>query len=135
MNRKQMIRCPYCHAQAVKRPASFIYGGNAHDPDAFLYVCSRYPRCDAYVAAHKQSGLPMGTLANGDLRHKRILAHHAFNRLWKDGYMDKQAAYRWLQVQLGLPERMAHIAMFSDYLCGQVIKLCEDFTNTAAKAA
>lgn len=77
----------------------------------------------------------MGTLANGELRHKRILAHRAFNRLWQEGYMGKQAAYRWLQVQLGLPESMAHIAMFSEYLCDRVIALCGVFLQGAAKAA
>ena len=77
----------------------------------------------------------MGTLADGELRHKRILAHRAFNRLWQEGYMEKQAAYRWLQVQLGLPESMAHIAMFSEYLCDRVIALCGEFLHSAAKAA
>lgn len=135
MNKRPAVKCPYCHALAVKRPASFIYGDKTHDQDAFVYVCPRYPACDSYVAAHKGTGLPMGTLANGDLRHMRILAHQAFNRLWMEGYMEKREAYRWLQLQLHLPESMAHIAMFSEYLCGRVIELCEAFTTTAVKAA
>lgn len=135
MNKKHTVKCPYCHALAVKRPASFIYGDNTHDKDAFVYVCPRYPACNSYIAAHKNTGLPMGSLANGDLRHKRILAHRAFNRLWQEGYMEKGAAYRWLQLQLSLPESMAHIAMFSEYLCDRVISLCEAFTNAAERAA
>lgn len=135
MRKRITIKCPYCHSLAVKRPASFIYGEKNRDQDAYVYVCSRYPFCDAYVAAHKKTGLPMGTLANGELRHKRILAHRVFNRLWQEGYMGKQAAYRWLQVQLGLPESMAHIAMFSEYLCDRVITLCGEFLHGAAKAA
>ena len=135
MSKRTIVKCPYCHSLAVKRPTSFIYGNKTHDQNACIYVCTRYPICDAYVAAHKDTGLPMGTLANGDLRHRRILAHHAFNRLWKEGYMGKRAAYRWLQVQLCLPESMAHIAMFSEYLCGRVIEVCEAFTNSAVKAA
>lgn len=135
MNQRIRVKCPYCRALAVKRPASFIYGENTHDKNAFVYVCSRYPACNSYVAAHKRTGLPMGTLANGDLRHKRILAHRAFNRLWQEGYMERRAAYCWLQVQLCLPESRTHIAMFSEYLCDRVIELCEAFTSTAVRAA
>lgn len=135
MNKRPAVKCPYCNALAVKRPAIFIYGDKTIDQDAFVYVCPRYPACNSYVAAHKRTGRPMGTLANGDLRHMRILAHQAFNRLWMEGYMEKGEAYRWLQLQLHLPESMAHIAMFSEYLCERVIELCEAFTNTAVKAA
>lgn len=135
MHKKAAVKCPYCNGVAVKRPASVIYGEKNWDKEAYVYVCPWYPFCDSYVAAHKKTGLPMGTLANGDLRHKRIMAHRAFNRLWQNGYMDRKAAYRWLQVQLGLPESMAHIAMFSEYMCDRVIKLCSSFTRTAVTKA
>lgn len=135
MSKRITVKCPYCRSLAVKRPASFIYEEKNWDQDAYIYVCSRYPFCNAYVAAHKKTGLPMGTLANGELRHKRILAHRVFNRLWQEGYMEKQSAYRWLQVQLSLPESMTHIAMFSEYLCDRVISLCNTFLQSAAKAA
>lgn len=49
--------------------------------------------------------------------------------------MSKKEAYRWLQVQLGLPESEAHIARFSEYRCMQVIRLCDSFTGAACKAA
>lgn len=129
------VKCPYCGARAVRRPASAVYGAAARDPGAYLYVCARYPICDAYVAAHQKTGLPMGTLANGNLRHKRIEAHRAFNRLWRDGYMDKWQAYKWLQAKLGLSERQAHIAMFSEYMCDQVIELCGGFGHPLRQAA
>ena len=78
------IKCPYCGSQALLRPASVVYGGKAKDPAAPYYVCAHYPACDAYVAAHRRTRLPMGTLANADLRRRRIQAHAAFNRLWAD---------------------------------------------------
>ena len=43
--------------------------------------------------------------------------------------MTRKEAYRWLQVQLGLPESEAHIGRFSEYRCEQVIALCHRFTN------
>ena len=127
------ISCPYCGAKAVRRSAQVVRRNAGSGEE--VYVCARYPVCDAYVAAHRDSRLPMGTLANRKLRQMRRDAHLALNRLWEDGYMSKKEAYRWLQVQLGLPEAEAHIAHFSEYRCAQVICLCDGFTGAAYKAA
>ena len=52
-------------------------------------VCLRQMAgCNAYVSAHERTLLPMGTLANGDLRHKRILAHRALKKLQQDCHME-----------------------------------------------
>lgn len=75
--KQKQIKCPYCHAHASLRPASLVYGSTPQTRGKFLYVCDRWPACNAYVSAHERTLLPMGTLANGDLRHKRILAHRA----------------------------------------------------------
>ena len=129
------LKCPYCGAMAVRRTAKDIYGAAAKDPEAKLYVCSRYPACDAYVGVHKRTGLPMGTLANGELRHKRIVAHRTFDRLWQSGLMTKWQAYKWLQAKLDLDAEHTHIAMFSDYMCEQVIALCKCFGKSCGQAA
>lgn len=118
------IRCPYCHAQAVLRPSAAVYQDKAQ-PGRHLYVCARYPKCDSYVGAHEGTLLPMGTLANGDLRNKRIQAHRAFNRLWESGAMKKWQAYKWMQAKFGLNSGQAHIAMFSEFLCDQLIAECD----------
>lgn len=109
------IKCPYCGSRALLRLASVVYGEKAVDPAAPYYVCARYPACDAYVAAHKKTGLPMVSLANAELRRKRIQTHAALDRLWESGLMSKKQAYLWLQVELGLPEhphrQIFHISM------------------------
>ena len=61
------IKCPYCGSRALLRPASVVYGSKAAAPAAPYYVCARYPACDAYVATHRDTRLPMGTLAELDL--------------------------------------------------------------------
>lgn len=128
------LKCPYCGSQALLRPASVVYGERAADPAAPFYVCARYPACDSYVAAHRGSRLPMGTLADKPLRRKRIQAHTAFDRLWADGLMTKRQAYRWLQAKLDLPEQEAHIGKFSDFRCEQVIQLCDSLFHPLQKA-
>ena len=128
--KKQQVNCPYCGAPAICRPASMVHGKNTWQKGTHLYVCTRWPDCDSYVTAHKNTLLPMGSLANRDLRNKRIHAHHAFDQLWKSGRMTKKEAYRWLQMQFGLPRENAHIGMFGDYLCERLIREC---TETAER--
>ena len=125
--KKVKIKCPYCGALAQLRPASALGKIKpAYDGKRF-YVCSRYPRCDAYVEAHAASGLPMGTLANRQLRWKRRDAHVALEKLWLEGHMTKSDAYRWMRTQMGIPETDAHIGKFSEYRCEQLIRLCSHF--------
>lgn len=129
------IKCPYCGSRALLRPAFVVYGKRAEDPSAPYYVCARYPACDSYVAAHRRTRLPMGTLANADLRQRRIRAHAALNRLWEDGLMSKRQAYLWLQAKLDLPEQETHIGRFSEFRCEQVIQLSNSFFTTGKRAA
>lgn len=132
--KRDTIRCPYCGSQATLHPADYVYGKSAI-PGNLLYVCDRYPACDAYVGAHQKTKLPMGSLANGDLRHKRIEAHRSFNWLWTSGLMTKSQAYRWMQAKLGLSDSQAHIAKFSAYMCDQLICICRDVQRNNRAAA
>ena len=78
------LTCPYCGSPAVCRPASTVYKNTLQTKGSYLYLCSHWPACDSYVSTHNRDRRPMGTLANGELRHKRILAHRAFTRLQKE---------------------------------------------------
>ena len=118
------ITCPACGSRAYLRPASVVYGDKAPDPDA------KY-----YVAAHRKTMLPMGTLADKALRKKRHDAHVALDSLWKNGIMSRKEAYRLLQLSMGLPAEEAHIAKFSAARCDEVIALSRRFRAAAARAA
>ncbi len=119
MKSKHTIRCGYCGRPAILKPASEIY----HDPGrkGYVYTCSHYPACDAYVGTYPGTKIPMGTLANRVLRKKRIQAHIAFDTLWKNGIFSRNDAYRWLGDKLGIQTKDAHIAKFSEFFCEQVI--------------
>ena len=119
------VTCPYCKSKAFLRPANVVYGISPRSTGKHLYVCANWPRCDAYVSAHHRDKRPMGGLANGSLRHKRILAHKALEEYRKLTRMDKWAVYIWLEGKLGLGEHQIHIAKFSDVMCDRVISICE----------
>ena len=113
-------RCPYCNGSVALRSADGIYREN--NKGVMLYVCSNYPRCDAYVRVHEGTKIPVGTLANGELRALRKDAHDAFNRLYYSGYMSRDDAYVWLASILQAPRSQAHIGHLGEYYCNQVIE-------------
>lgn len=129
------IKCPYCGAQAFLRPASVLGKTGRNEANEKYYVCARYPFCDSYVKAHHHNQMPMGTLANPELRVKRREAHKAMQELIDCGLMSRKEIYHWLQMQMGLPQSEAHIAKFSDQRCEQVIRLCHQFRSAKAGAA
>lgn len=127
------IRCQYCGAPAKKQPDSVVHGGKARGVS--LYICSRYPECNSYVGVHANSGVPLGTLANPSLRHKRRRAHEVFDTLWRSGQMDRNAAYRWMQAVLGLGVAQAHIGRLSEEKCDALIAECEKLLSRIGTAA
>ena len=116
---KQIIRCPYCGSTAILKDASYVYGGKSRGGK--VYVCSHYPECNYYVGVHPGTTIPKGTLANRELRKKRIRAHNTFDQIWKQGILSRRDAYRWIADKFSLNEQQAHIGRFSDYMCDQLI--------------
>lgn len=119
-NHSKAMRCPYCGAPVVLRSADGIYYDNSRG--TMLYVCSRYPECDAYVRVHQGTNVPVGTMANRRLRELRKQAHHEFDKLYKSGVMSKQEAYYWLAYMISAPLSLAHIGYLGEYYCEVVIK-------------
>ena len=113
-------RCPYCGSTTVYRSATGIYKDNPND--VMLYVCTNYPHCDAYVQTQKGTAIPLGEMANGELRALRNQAHRYFNKLYLQKYMSKQDAYRWLSSILCVPLEKAHIGLLGKLGCNLVIE-------------
>lgn len=118
-------RCPYCGGSVVLKSADGIYKDNRRN--AILYVCSHYPECDAYVRTHKGTKIPVGSMANQELRNLRKTAHHYFDQLYKSGYMTKDDAYYWLSSIIDAPMSKAHIGYLSEYYCKEVIEKSKEY--------
>lgn len=114
------MRCPYCGAGVVYRSADGIYREN--QSGTMLYVCSNYPKCGAYMRVDKNTGKPVGTMADQKLRALRNAAHQYFDRLHQSGTMTKQEAYQWLAYLIAAPLSEAHIGRLGEYYCGLVIE-------------
>lgn len=114
------MRCPYCGAPVIFRSAEGIY--KEKHLDTMLYVCSRYPKCDAYVRVHNGTKIPVGSLANKELRNLRRTAHMYFDQLHQCGLMTKDTAYEWLSKLLCTPPSETHIGLLGEYYCREVIR-------------
>lgn len=106
--RTQPVRCPYCGAIADLRPASEIYGDESAAGE--LYVCRNFPSCESYVRACPGTKQPMGPLANGDLRHLRIVAHRSFDQIWKTGVMPVSRLIDGWLISSAFPSAMPTLA-------------------------
>ncbi len=126
------VCCPYCGKTAAFLPSSdALYHGRDYGP---VYAC---PPCGAWVGCHPGTRIPLGRLADADLRRAKIDAHAAFDAIWRAYHATRQAedpayprgraratAYRQLSAALGIDPRVCHIGHFDLQTCQRVVELC-----------
>lgn len=121
MNRTALldvVTCQYCGSEAKLKDSAVIYGRSYGK----VFICSNYPKCDAYVGVHKADNKPLGKLANAELRYWKKAAHASFDPIWKVGNMDRGEAYKWMQDAMGLEHLDAHIGEMSIEKCKTLIE-------------
>lgn len=117
------LLCPYCDEISERVTGDVIY---PHRRDLYqknFYLCRP---CDAYVGCHPGSDVPLGRLANAELRKAKSAAHAAFDPKWKSGKLKRKNAYAWLADKLGIPRNDCHIGMFDVKKCREVVMACRE---------
>jgi len=109
--------CPECGEPMVLRDSKF----------GLFYGCTAFPRCKASHGAHKKTGEPLGTPADGPTKKARIRAHDSFDQLWKGKHMDRGEAYEWMQEAMGLSADEAHIGKFTIDQCDELEVLVDAY--------
>ena len=112
--------CSYCGTTAVLVDSAVIYHGTSY---GFAWKCPACP--DVYVGCHQCTRKPLGRLADAELRVAKMLAHAAFDRLWRRGKMSRSEAYHFLAEKLGLPAGSCHIGEFDLDFCRRVVEVME----------
>ena len=116
-----LLVCPYCNSPAEFHEDSiFIYGKDY----GAVYACCKYPACDSYIGVHKGTQIPLGRLANKELRQARIKAHQIIDKYWQDNKMSRNAVYKILSKMFGKKE--VHIGELKLPSCKKII---EQFDN------
>ena len=119
-------KCDSCGGSVRIAHHREIYGGRSFGDWPWMYVCD----CGARVGMHPGTNIPLGTMADEATRHSRKVAKPIFEKVWKDGYMSRTDAYRWLAEQMGIPTSKCHFGMFSSSRCHQARKICTSYLRT-----
>ncbi|MBY9079539.1 hypothetical protein KIH86_03840 [Paenibacillus sp. HN-1] len=100
--------CPYCNSPVILTSNAVIYGreyGNGR--------CYKCTACDAYVGVHNQTTIPLGRLANREMRELKMKCHSLFDPVWKlNKSIKREFAYRCLANALGIPMNECHFGWF-----------------------
>ena len=112
------VICPYCNTKAVLCDSSVVYHGRSF---GLIYLCSNWPKCDAFVGVHEGTKNPLGQLANAECREWRKKAHRAFDELWRGSKMTRKEAYKKLREIMGMTTAEAHIGNFDVSKCQELV--------------
>lgn len=131
--------CPYCQRESHRITGAQLYNRKPELSDKIIYQCAP---CDARVGCHPGTDVPLGRLANAELRRAKMAAHYAFDPIWRaqiaaEGCSKKKArneAYGWLAVALGIPREDCHIGMMDVETCHRVVDACRARRNAAEAA-
>ena len=66
--------------------------------------------------------MPLGGLANAEVRRWRTTAHQLFDELWQSKAMSRAEAYTWMASTLRLRPDQCHIGAFDVALCQALVE-------------
>lgn len=116
--------CPNCGAGVELVNNKEIYG-REYGAWPFSYRCVS-KECDSYVGIHPRTDIPLGTLANKEVRQARKLAKAVISPLWEERGIERTAVYRWLAEKMGIANvDHMHIGYFGVEQCNRVIQICK----------
>ena len=135
-------RCPYCKSGVELVTGAAVYPKHPELADRNIWRCVI---CDAHVGCHRHGArvigrdgsvqisdgtLPMGSLANPELRAARIETHRMLDALWQPpARMSRSEAYAWMAHLLSVPIEEAHVASLGFDECVKVMHAIEDLTR------
>ena len=97
-----------------------IYG-RAYGEWPYLYLCEN---CEAYVGLHPFTDIPLGTLANAELRQARKTNKAKFIALQRAKSWSRSRAYQWLADHMGIKVEECHWGWFEVEQCERAGEIC-----------
>lgn len=113
--------CRYCSGDVELVSNSEVYKGREYGDWPYAYLCRP---CDAYVGLHPNTDLPLGTLANKELRESRKVNKWLFIELTKDKGWSRTQAYHWLAKRMRIKPSRCHWGVFDIDDCEMAGMLC-----------
>ena len=110
------VFCPYCGAKARLVKARDIYGAKAVEPEEWMYVTT-----------HHGTTIPKGSLANSELRNKRIKVHQKIDQVVRTkAGLGKSMVYDLLCDHFSLPLHQFHVGSSDLYYCTEAIRFLDE---------
>ena len=120
------MACPYCG-----KPAEWVDNAERYGRRyGKSWMCWWCRGCDAYVGCHRNTRVPLGTMADANTRMWRTRAHAAIDPLWKGGHMSRSKMYDWLSERLG---RDVHVGSSSAAECREIIGIAVELIKRKAR--
>lgn len=105
--------CDKCGGEVIVSHHKEVYG-RVYSDWPWMYRC---PACDSSVGMHPFTSIPLGTLANRELRDLRKSCKYPFERIWQSGEMTRSEAYEALAKHLGISVESCHFGWFDQHQC------------------
>lgn len=120
--------CHYCGGSVrLLEHSQFYRSGRNYGSWPYLYACQG---CDASVGIHPGTLIPLGTLADSELKDARQRNKTVFllaqEILFND---DRGAAYRWLAHKMGIEVESCHWGWFDLDQCEKAGSICSRAVN------
>lgn len=112
--------CRYCGGEVKLIQNSEIYGAQ-YGKWPYMYICWA---CDAYVGLHPGTDIPLGTLANRQLRNARNAAKSAFHAVIAGFGIERDEAYENLAGKMKIPREQCHFGWFEVDQCKAAERIC-----------
>lgn len=114
--------CPYCGGPVRLVENSEIYRGRSYGDWPYAYRCGP---CDARVGLHPGTDLPLGTLANAELRSLRVEAKAQWQRVVQGRGWGRSQGYKWLAEEMGIPAAECHFGHFDEGRAGAALAIAQ----------
>ncbi|MBE8596809.1 zinc-finger-containing protein [Xenorhabdus sp. BG5] len=115
--------CRYCNGTVTIVSHEDVYG-QSYGNWPWLYICTT---CRAYVGMHPFTDIPLGTLANKEVRAARNSCKRYFEQIWRSGRLTRTEAYHWLAKQLEISPSQCHFGWFDTDMCERAANICRRF--------
>jgi hypothetical protein len=115
--------CPKCGGPVAIENNRALYG-SSYGRYPWCVMC-KDAACGCAVGFHPETNIPLGIMADRATRTARSRCKDAFNPLWMEGALTRNAAYEWLAKELGIPPERCHIGLFDIEQCNAALAAIE----------
>lgn len=115
MSKTEVPICDYCDRPAELASGAEVYPHRKELRSRQFWRCTN---CDAWVGCHLPAAaggvgdgtVPLGNLANAELRQWRTTVKTFLDAMWKSKAMSRTEAYAWLAAKLAIPAHDCQVA-------------------------